>query len=67
MGYLKIKSHAKINLALNVVGKSKSLHRIESIISFLDLHDEILIRKIESKNQVHLCTYLSYYYIYKLS
>ncbi|MDA9678445.1 4-(cytidine 5'-diphospho)-2-C-methyl-D-erythritol kinase, partial [Candidatus Pelagibacter sp.] len=50
MGYLKIKSHAKINLALNVVGKSKSLHRIESIISFLDLHDEILIRKIESKN-----------------
>ena len=50
MSYLKIKSHAKINLALNVVGKSKSLHRIESIVGFLDLHDEILIRKIESKN-----------------
>ncbi len=50
MSYLKIKSHAKINLALNVVGKSKSLHRIESIVSFIDLYDEIWIRKIVSKN-----------------
>ena len=50
MSYSKIKSHAKINIALNVVGKSKSLHRIESIIGFLDLHDEIKIRKIDSKN-----------------
>ena len=49
MSYSKIKSRAKINLALNVVGKSKSLHKIESIVSFLDLHDEILIRKIKSK------------------
>ena len=46
MSYFKIKSHAKINLALNVVGKSKSLHKIESIVSFLDLHDEIKIKKI---------------------
>ena len=50
MSYSKIKSHAKINLALNVVGKSKYLHKIESIVSFLDLHDEIKIRKINSKN-----------------
>ena len=50
MSYSKIKSHAKVNLALNVVGKSKSLHRIETIISFLDLHDEIMIRKINTKN-----------------
>ena len=50
MSYLKIKSHAKINLALNVLGKSKSLHKIESLISFLSLHDLIKIRKIESKN-----------------
>ena len=41
MQYNKIKSHAKINLVLNVVGKSSSLHKIESIISFLDLYDEI--------------------------
>ena len=50
MSYFKIKSYAKVNLALNVVGKSKSLHLIESIISFLDLHDEIKIRKIKAKN-----------------
>ena len=50
MSYFKIKSHAKINLALNVLSKSHSLHKIESIISFLDLHDEILIKKIDDKN-----------------
>ena len=50
MGYFKIRSHAKINLALNVVGKSHSLHKIETIISFLNLHDEILIKIIKSKN-----------------
>ena len=50
ISYFKIKSYAKINLALNVVGKTKSLHKIESIVSFLNLHDEILIREIKSKN-----------------
>ncbi len=50
MSYSTIKSHAKINLALNVVGKSKLLHRIESLVSFLDLHDEIKIKKIDLKN-----------------
>jgi len=50
MKNFKIKSHAKINLALNVVGKSNSLHRIESIVSFLDLHDEIKIKKTDYKN-----------------
>ena len=50
MSYFKIKSYAKINLALNVVGKTNSLHKIESIVGFLDLHDEILIKKIDNKN-----------------
>ena len=50
MSYFKIKSYAKINLSLNVIGKSKSLHKIESIISFLTLHDEIKIRKIDNRN-----------------
>ncbi len=49
MSYFKIKSHAKINLALNIVGKAYSLHKIESIVSFLDLHDEILIKKIDNR------------------
>ena len=42
---LNLKSHAKINLALNVTGKNKSLHKIESIISFIDLYDVISIKK----------------------
>ena len=49
MSYFKIKSFAKINLALNVTGKKNSLHKIESIVSFVDLHDEILIKKIDKK------------------
>ena len=31
MSYYKIKSHAKINLALNVIGKKKSLHRRKTL------------------------------------
>ncbi len=48
MSYYIVKSHAKINMALNVVGRSNSLHRIESIVRFLELHDEIKIKKITS-------------------
>ena len=47
MAYSKIKSHAKINLALNIVGKKESLHKIESILNFVNLHDVILIKKIK--------------------
>ena len=50
ISYSKIKSYAKINLALNIVGKNKLLHKIESIISFLDFYDEILIKIIKNKN-----------------
>ncbi len=45
----KIKSYAKINLALHIVGKNKFLHKIESIIAFIDLFDLIFIKKIKSK------------------
>ncbi len=50
MNSFKIKSYAKINLALNVLSRIHSLHKIESIVSFLDLYDEILIKKIKNKN-----------------
>ncbi len=43
-----IKSYAKINLALNIVGKNSLLHKIESVIAFINLHDKIIIRSIES-------------------
>ncbi len=42
----KLKSYAKINLALNITGKLDKLHKIESIVSFIDLHDLIFIKKI---------------------
>ena len=46
----KIKSYAKVNLALNVTGKKGKLHKIESIISFIDLHDLIYIKLSKKKN-----------------
>ena len=46
-----IKSYAKINLSLGVTGRLKSgYHKIESLISFLNFHDEIKIKKITNKN-----------------
>ena len=49
MSFDKIKSNAKINLSLNVTGKYSKLHKIESIISFISLHDNIYIKSIKSK------------------
>jgi len=46
----KIKSYAKINLALNIVGKLNKLHKIESLVSFVDLHDLIFIKKIKGSH-----------------
>ena len=50
MSISKIKSYAKINLSLGVLGKLNSkLHRIESLVSFIDLHDEISIKNINKE------------------
>ena len=59
MGYSRIKSFAKINLALNITGKTFKLHKIESVVGFVSLHDVILIKKIQSKkNMVFLKNHL---------
>ena len=48
--FFKIKSLAKINISLNVIKKLKSqFHKIESLITFVKLHDVIYIRNIKSK------------------
>ncbi len=53
MRFEKIKSHAKINLSLNVLGKRKSkLHNLETLVAFVDLHDQIFIKRINNKNHV---------------
>ena len=50
MSFFEVKSFAKINLALNVTGKLKLLHKIESIVSFISLCDFIFIKKIKRPN-----------------
>tara|TARA_B100000029_G_scaffold283143_1_gene277033 strand:- start:16967 stop:17803 length:837 start_codon:yes stop_codon:yes gene_type:complete len=46
----KIKSYAKVNLSLNIIRKKKNgLHEIESIVTFLKLHDKIKIKEIKGK------------------
>ena len=52
MRIYKLKSYAKINLSLNIIGKSKKLHKIESIVSFVDLYDQIFIKKINSSKHI---------------
>ena len=50
MKFNKIRSYAKINLSLGVIGKLKSgYHKIESLVSFVNYYDEILIKKIKNK------------------
>jgi len=50
MDSFKIKSYAKVNLALNVTGKKLKLHKIESLISFINLHDLIYLKKNKKNN-----------------
>ncbi len=50
MKVFKIKSHAKINLSLNIIGKKVNLHKIESAICFIDLHDVIYLKQISGKS-----------------
>ena len=52
MSFIEVKSFAKINLALNVTGKLKLLHKIESIVSFISLSDLIFIKKIKGPNHL---------------
>ena len=53
MRFEKIKSHAQVNLSLNVLGKRKSkLHDLETLVAFVDLHDQIFIKRINNKNHI---------------
>ena len=48
-----IKSYAKINLCLNILGKNKNkLHKIQSIISFLNFYDRIYIEPTNKKKHL---------------
>ncbi len=56
MSFKKIRSHAKINLALNVIGKKSSFHKIESVLAFVSLHDEILIKETKFNKNIVIFT-----------
>ena len=48
-----IKSYAKINLSLDVLGRYKNnIHKIQSIISYINLHDKISIKSIKKPNHI---------------
>ena len=47
MKIYKAKSFAKINLVLYVTGKLTKLHKIESIVKFIELHDLITIKRVK--------------------
>lgn len=43
---MKLKSHAKINLFLEIIGKrNDGYHEIETLFQMIDLHDEIIIEE----------------------
>ena len=47
MKFSKIKSYAKVNLSLNIIVKLRSkLHKIESLVTFVNLHDLMYLRPI---------------------
>ncbi len=53
MRFEKIKSHAKVNLSLNVLGKRNSkIHNLETLVAFVDLHDQIFIKRTNNKNHI---------------
>ena len=47
-----IKSFAKVNLSLNITGKTSHLHKIESMVAFISLYDEIFINSVNSKQHI---------------
>ncbi|MDC3231883.1 4-(cytidine 5'-diphospho)-2-C-methyl-D-erythritol kinase [Candidatus Pelagibacter sp.] len=52
MAYRVIKSNAKVNIALNITGKAKNLHKIESIVAFVSFYDVIFLKKIQSQKHI---------------
>ena len=50
MNFVKVKSYAKVNISLNITGRlSNGFHKIESLVSFINLYDLIFIKRINSK------------------
>ena len=48
MNFVSLKSYAKINLSLRVLKKLKKIHKIETLICFINLYDEIHIKQSDN-------------------
>ena len=46
---VKIKSYAKINLTLEIVGEKGGYHLIDSLVASLDIHDLLVLKKRKDK------------------
>jgi 4-(cytidine 5'-diphospho)-2-C-methyl-D-erythritol kinase len=49
MNTAKIKSYAKINLTLDIVGEANGYHLLDSFVASLDLYDLVVVRKRKDK------------------
>ena len=49
MNFVSLKSYAKVNLSLRVLKKLKKIHKIETLICFINLYDEIYIKQSDHK------------------
>lgn len=47
---VSIKSYAKLNLTLNILGVEKGFHNLDSIVTTIDLYDNITLTKRNDKN-----------------
>ena len=53
---IRVRAHAKINLYLDVVGKREDgYHNLETIFHSIDLHDDVVIRKQDTKGITVRC------------
>lgn len=53
MNSVKIKSYAKINLTLEIVGEKDGYHLLDSLVASVDLYDEIRLKKRkDGKNRI---------------
>ena len=52
MKFKRLKSHAKINLSLKVLKKKKKIHQIQTLLCFINLHDEIHIKETNLKKHL---------------
>lgn len=52
MNYVKVHAYAKVNLTLDILGKTGEYHMLDSVVTTIDLSDVITVRKREKDDRV---------------